>query len=147
MFLSFVDSSHHYGEGLRRAILSGPQYSNCFIVRGVTGQEKTTQSFDGQDFSLLKKMTGSRYRIGLVYYVAVVINQLDPGTTFRAGIWLSMKASIQRIVIFRLALRAHLEVAHGGLGAVIWHTLNYGKPWATISAVGKGIPVTAVFRT
>jgi hypothetical protein len=57
-----------------------------------------------------------------------------------------MEATVQRIVVFRLALGAHLEVAHRGFGAVIWHTFNYGKPRATIGAVGKGIAVAAVFR-
>jgi hypothetical protein len=68
------------------------------------------------------------------------------GTAFRAGVGLGMETAIQRIIIFGLAPGAHLEVAHGGLGAVIWHTFNYGKPWATIGAVGKRIAVAAVFR-
>jgi len=57
-----------------------------------------------------------------------------------------VEAAIQRVIIFRLALGAHLEVAHGGFGAVIGHILNYGKAWATIGAVGEGITVAAVFR-
>jgi hypothetical protein len=56
-----------------------------------------------------------------------------------------MKAAVQGIIIFRLTLGAHLKVAHGGFGAVIRHILNYGKAWATIGAVGKGIAVAAVF--
>jgi hypothetical protein len=57
-----------------------------------------------------------------------------------------MEAAVQGIIIFRLAPGAHLEAAHGGFGAVIWHTFNYGKPWTTIGAVGKRIAVAAVFR-
>jgi hypothetical protein len=57
-----------------------------------------------------------------------------------------MEAAVQGIIIFRLALGAHLEVAHGCFGAVIGHIFNYGKAWAAIGAVGKGIAVAAVFR-
>jgi hypothetical protein len=57
-----------------------------------------------------------------------------------------MEASVKRIIIFRLALRAHLEVVHGSFGAVIRHTFNYGKPRATIGAVGERIAVAAVLR-
>jgi hypothetical protein len=57
-----------------------------------------------------------------------------------------MEAAVQGIVIFRLTLRAHLEIAHGGLEPVIGHAFNYGKARATVGAVGKGIPVAAVFR-
>jgi hypothetical protein len=56
-----------------------------------------------------------------------------------------MEASVKGIIIFRLALGAHLEVAHGGLGTIIWHTFNYGEPRATVGAVSKRIAVTAVF--
>lgn len=57
-----------------------------------------------------------------------------------------MEASVQGIVIFGLALGAHLEGAHGGFRTVIGHTLNYGEPRATIGAVGEWIAVAAVLR-
>jgi hypothetical protein len=51
-----------------------------------------------------------------------------------------MEATVQWVIIFSLALRTHLEVAHGGLGTVIRDVLNNGKAGAAISAVDKGIP-------
>jgi hypothetical protein len=57
-----------------------------------------------------------------------------------------MEAAVQRIVIFRLALGTHLEIAHRGLRAVIGHAFNYGKAWTAIGAVGEGITVAAIFR-
>jgi hypothetical protein len=57
-----------------------------------------------------------------------------------------MEAAVQRIVIFRLALGTHLEIAHRGLSAVIGHAFNYGKAWTAIGAVGEGITVAAIFR-
>jgi hypothetical protein len=57
-----------------------------------------------------------------------------------------MEASIKRTTIFLPAFGAHLEVPHGGLGAVVWHTFDYREPWATIGAVSEWIAVAAVFR-
>jgi hypothetical protein len=57
-----------------------------------------------------------------------------------------MKATVQGIIIFGLALRAHLKGTHSRFGAVIWHALNYGEPRATIGAVSEGIPKAAVLR-
>ena len=57
-----------------------------------------------------------------------------------------MEAAVEGIIIFRLALGAHLEIAHGGFGTVIGHILDYGKAGAAIGAVGEWIAVAAVFR-
>jgi len=146
MPLSFVYICYHYGKRLGGALLTLPQCLDCGIVRGIASQEKTPQTLNCHSFPLLKEPTGSGYRIRLGYQIALVINQLNLGTAFWAGVWLSMEAAIQGIIIFRLALGAHLEVAHGSFGAVIGHILNYGKAWATIGAVGKGVAVAAIFR-
>jgi len=142
----FLQGSHHYGKGFGRAILSGTQRSDRAIVRGIAGQEETAQSFDSHDFPLPEKLTGGHYRVGPAHHIAPVINQLDARTAFRAGIGLGVEAAVKGIVIFRLAPGAHLEVAHGGAGAIVWHALDDGKPRATIGAVGKRIAIAAVFR-
>jgi len=56
-----------------------------------------------------------------------------------------MESTVPGIIIFGLALGAHLEVAHGRLGAVIGHIFNYGEPWSAIGAVGEGIAIAAIF--
>jgi len=146
MSFRFVDSSNHYGKGLGGALLPLPQRFNCGVIRGIASQEKTPQALNGHDFPFFKELTGSGNRIRLGYQIAPVINQFDLGTAFWAGIGLGMKATVQGIIIFRLALGTHLEIAHGCFGAVIGHIFNYGKAWTATGAVGKGIAVAAVFR-
>jgi len=55
-----------------------------------------------------------------------------------------MKPAVQWIVVFLLTLGAHLELTHGGIGAVIGDILDNGEPGATVGAVSKGIAVAAV---
>src|SRR4030042_5145638 len=146
MPFSFVDSANHYGEGLRWALFPLSQCFNYGIVRGVASQEEPPQALNGHDSPFFKELTGSGYRIRFGYQIALVINQLDLGTAFREGVRLGMKAAVQWIIIFRLALGAHLEAAHGGLRSVIGQGFNYGKAWPAVSAVCKGIAVAAVFN-
>jgi hypothetical protein len=58
-----------------------------------------------------------------------------------------MEATVQGVVVFGLASGAHLEIAHGRLGAIVRHILNYGEAWATIGAVSEGVTMTAVIGT
>src|SRR5579859_7961090 len=64
----------------------------------------------------------------------------------RAGIWLGMKASIERVAIFSQAGRAHQEGAHGCFVAVIGHIADDRKAWAAVGAVDKSIAVAPVIR-
>jgi hypothetical protein len=74
MPFSFVDSIHHHGKGLGRAILPPSQCLNCLIIRGITSQEEPTQALNSYDYPLPEKPTGSRYGIGLVHHIALIIN-------------------------------------------------------------------------
>ncbi len=68
------------------------------------------------------------------------------GATYRAGIGLSMKTAVQRILIFLAALRTHREICHRSLGPVIGNVFNNGKTRPAVGAVGKGISITPVGR-
>jgi hypothetical protein len=59
---------------------------------------------------------------------------------------LGVKTAVHRVIVLTLALRTHLEAAHGGLGTVIGNVLDDGEARATVSAVGKRIAVTPVAR-
>jgi hypothetical protein len=55
-----------------------------------------------------------------------------------------MEAPVHRVIIFALALRAHLEAAHGGLGTVIGYILDDGETRAAIGAIGKWITIAPI---
>jgi hypothetical protein len=63
-----------------------------------------------------------------------------------AGIGLGMKAPVQRVIVFPLALRAHLKATHGGSGTVVRNILNDGEARAAISAVSKWVAVAPIVR-
>jgi hypothetical protein len=56
-----------------------------------------------------------------------------------------MKTAIQRVLIFRLAGRTHLEGGHGGQGTIIRHIRNNGKTGTAVGAVGKRVSISPVF--
>jgi hypothetical protein len=55
-----------------------------------------------------------------------------------------MEATVHGVIVLTLALRTHLEAAHGGLGTVIRNILDDSEARAAICAVSKGIAVTPV---
>ena len=57
-----------------------------------------------------------------------------------------MKAAVEGIFVFFAAMRAHLEVLHGGVGAVIGDIGDNRKARAAVGAVGKRIAVAPVGR-
>ena len=66
--------------------------------------------------------------------------------TDRTGVRLGVKAPIQRVVVLRLALRAHDEVPHGGQRAVVGNVGDDSEARAAIGAIGERVTVTAVGR-
>jgi len=69
-----------------------------------------------------------------------------PGPADRTGIGLGMKSTVEWIIVFGLAVRAHAEMAHGGLGAVIGNVIDDGISRTTVGAVNKGISISTIVR-
>ncbi len=57
-----------------------------------------------------------------------------------------MEAAVGRVVVFTLALRAHLEGAHRGVGAVVRKLPQNREARAAIGAVDKGVKIAPVAR-
>ncbi len=55
-----------------------------------------------------------------------------------------MKAAVSGVFIFRLAVRAHFEFVHRGVGPVIRDIADNSKAGAAVGAVGERIAVAAV---
>jgi hypothetical protein len=55
-----------------------------------------------------------------------------------------MKAPVGGVIIFRLALPAHLKVLHGRLGPVIGDVIDNGISGTAIGAVYKGVAMPPI---
>src|SRR5215469_8468614 len=71
-------------------------------------------------------------------------NEPDVRSAAPTRIRLCVKAAIQRIVVFGLALQTHRENGHGCLGAVVGNTACNCEAGAAVRAIEKGIAITAV---
>ena len=74
------------------------------------------------------------------------IDEPDVGAAAPAGVGLGVKTAIERIVVFGLALWAHGEDGHGGLGPVVGDAASDGEAGAAVGAVEEGIAIAAVCR-
>ena len=68
----------------------------------------------------------------------------DMRTTAPAGIRLRVKAAIERVVVFGLALGAHGKRSHRGLRPVVRDATRNGKARPAVGAVQKRITIAAV---
>jgi len=59
---------------------------------------------------------------------------------------LSMETPVEGVLILGLAIRAHNEAAHGGVGPVVGQRLDDGETWTAVGAVGERIAIAAVAR-
>ena len=60
------------------------------------------------------------------------------------GIGLRVISPVRHIVVFALAIGAHDETTHGGLGAVVGDVLDDGEARPAVGAVGEGVSVASV---
>ena len=141
---SLFGSGNHHCQWLGHALLSLPQCPDRFVIRGIAGQQESPQTLHGHNPTLFEGLGGGSQGIRLNQGIAPAIEQLNPGTASGTGIGLSMEASVQGIIILRLALRAHLEVAHGCPGAVIGHVFNDRKSGAAVRAVDERVAVAPI---
>jgi hypothetical protein len=74
------------------------------------------------------------------------IEQAHVGATKRAGVWLGVKAPVERIFVFRFASRAHREDPHGRLFTIIRDILHDGEAGAAVGAVDEGIAIAPIGR-
>jgi hypothetical protein len=151
---NLIEGGHHDSQGFGRApfAFSKPFYGQT--IGGITGEVKSSQTFESDDRSRSKEIGTLLYRFRipgfpvrrgeriLLFYRC--LGQPDPRTADGTGIGLGMKAAVRGIVIFRLTGRAHLERGHGGEGPVIRNVFDNGEPRATVRAVDEGIAIPPI---
>ena len=125
-------------------MFSLPEPLDRFIVGGVRGQVKTTQSLNSNDFALLKQLPGFLNRITCTNLLARMSPETHQGAAIPTGIGLGMKSAVRGIMIFCFAGRTHLETLHGRKRPVIWDVHNDGVTRAAVRAIDKRIPETSV---
>jgi hypothetical protein len=142
--------SRHQRERLVTAPLACPQTSNRLVVLGIAGQVESSKPFDGDYLPLAQEAAHfpHRFKIRLTLISLDVrnrgkgsagINQQNPGAANRTGIRLCVESAVAGIVVFRLAVGAHLELAHRSFRAVIGDVLNDAVARSAIGAVSKRI--------
>lgn len=97
------------------------------------------------------------HRVGDIKYFLIVstarkkipaagIKQEESWTTLGAGGGLRVKAPIKWIFVLSPASLAHREVTHRGPCSVVRNVFDDGEARTAVSAVNKGIAVTAILR-
>ena len=59
-------------------------------------------------------------------------------------IGLGMKAPVGRVVVLGLAGSTHLEMPHGGPGAVIWNIIDDGVARPAVGTINKRIQIASI---
>jgi hypothetical protein len=120
---------------------------NGFIVRRKNQQVKSADTLDCYDLAGAKSgcrklesiLIPTKYGAGWTPY-------LEMGTAAVTGDRLSMKAPIQRIVVFLSALRTHFEVCHRGVHTIVRQTSDDRISRAAVGAVRKGISIAPIAK-
>ena len=139
-----VHGGHHYGQGFIRAPLPLPQAPHRLVALGIARQVKAPQPLQGEHLALAQRSGGGRDDIIAADRGPLPVHELKAGATGRAGVGLGVKAAVKRVVVLPLAVGAHHEAAHGGVGAVVGDILDDGESRAAVGAVGEGVAVAAV---
>src|SRR5438552_8433188 len=105
---------------------------------------KSTEAFYRHNLCASQRLDCVAYRIVAADDLSVAVPQLQPRTTFPAGIRLRMKAAIGGIVILGLTCRTHFERRHRGAWAIIRNAARDREPRAAIRTVDKRIAITEV---
>lgn len=135
----------HQCKRLVSAPLALPEPCHGLAVFGSAGQMEAADPLDGDNTA--GPETRSRQLQGIaVYLPSLRILEAEPWSAGRAGVGLGMETAVGRIVVFGLALRAHCEGRHAGIGAVIGHSPDDRQAGAAVAAVGQRIAVSPVGR-
>ena len=127
-------------------MLALAQAHDSRFVSDVDGEMETTDALDGQDLTGHEAVDRLGHWIIRRNLCPVRRDEPNPRTADGAGVGLRMKAAVGGIVVLRLAGRAHLEIRHRGLRAVVGNPARDGEARAAIRAVQKRIAIAAIVR-
>jgi hypothetical protein len=161
---NLIEVPGHQGEGLVAAGLAGSQPRDGLLVPRVDHEVESPQPFDGHD--LARAQSGrcpAQRRVPpgdpavfphLKGEVRVVLPiriggglprvEREGRAAARTRVGLGVEPAVQRVLILRLAVRAHAEPAHGGVRPVVGQGLHDGPARSAIGAVGERIAIAAI---
>jgi hypothetical protein len=110
------------------------------VVARINHQVKTTQTLNRHDLPAPDQVYRPQQGVEAGgQSLASFIPQLKLRTAIRAGVGLSMKATIVRVFVLTLARLAHLEGFHRGFGPVVGKLFNNAETGPAVGAVGERI--------
>ncbi len=102
-------------------MLAFPQTTHRGLVARIHDQLETADAFERDDAPRTQRSGCAQH--GIVTFsrghFADVVPERELRATVGAAIGLSVETAVARAVIFRLALGAHFEVLHRGIGPVV----------------------------
>src|SRR5450631_4370237 len=107
---------------------------------------KSPQTFDGYDLPVLKRLNRLSNWIASRNIEPRPVPQFHLRTTVRAGIGLSVKAAIKRVVVLGLAARAHREHRHRCARAVVGDAAHNSEARSAICAIDEWVAIAAIRR-
>ena len=107
-----LEAGRHQRERLVLAVLARTQRGDGRPVVSAAGEMKAAHALDGEDPSNADLCRGGLDRISTLFQRNVIaprVDQPNARAARRAGIRLGVKAAVERILVLRSALGAHLE--------------------------------------
>ncbi|KAF5054784.1 hypothetical protein DSECCO2_384550 [anaerobic digester metagenome] len=142
-----VQVADHDRQRLVPAVLALPQQGHGLPVAGVADQVESAQALHGRDAARHEQFRhAADGRVVLGHGPAFPVRQPQPGAARGAGVGLGVEAAVQRVLVFRQAVRAQGEAGHGRGGAVVGDGAGDGVARPAVGAVGEGVAVAAVRR-
>ena len=147
---SGVEVPNHHGERQRRGPCAGAaERTASGLVASPDGSRPAPYDRDDpalaqQHARRLDRVVGQVGPVG--EWVRGAGRDLQAWPADRAGVRLRVETPVERVVIFRLAGRAHLERRHRRVGPVVGDVLNDGEARPAVRAVSEGVAIAPVGR-
>ena len=137
----------HHCQRLLAASLTGAQPFNRQRVLCVADEVKASDPLNRNNFAAGNRCGGSPNRVaGIGNRAASGIRPRELWSAHRAGIGLSMKATVSRIFIFLQTGRTHRKHRHGRLRTIVGKGARNRKARTAVRAVGEGVARAAIGR-
>src|SRR5262245_50981816 len=107
---------------------------------------ESAETFERHDDPGAKGARGELDRIGSGHLLPLRSHGHETRAALRAGVWLRVEATVERIVVLAPAVVAHVKAGHGGPGAVVRRAGDDRIARAAVRAVGERIAIPPVRR-
>ena len=125
------------------AVLAGAQPRHRRVVVGTTGEMEAADPLHGDDRTREQRTRGA---LDVVAAAGRVADQPHPRAAGGARVGLRVEATVGRVVVLRLARRAHREPGHRRQRPVVGDAAHDREPRAAVRAVDERVPEAPVAR-